>query len=114
MLDIDLREFTFFRRWVNIVDASLLVLYDAVLDVVGDTHQKGESMRRLLLLTSVSFWVASLVLVPAALAFGQTATPTPTAPGLPGTGGAGGVALVAAALLLGVGILSYAIFRNRS
>ncbi len=82
--------------------------------MVGDTPRKGESMRRLLLLTSVSFWVAGLVLVPAALAFGQTATPTPTASPLPGTGGAGGVALVAAALLLGVGILSFAIFRNRS
>jgi hypothetical protein len=71
-------------------------------------------MRRLLLLTSVSFWVAGLVLVPVALAFGQTATPTPTSVALPGTGGAGGVALVGAALLLGTGILSFAIFRNRS
>ena len=82
--------------------------------MVGDKPRKGESMRRLLVLTSVSFWVAGLVLVPAALAFGQTATPTPAASPLPGTGGAGGVALVAAALLLGVGILSFAIFRNRS
>jgi LPXTG-motif cell wall-anchored protein len=84
--------------------------------MVGDTPRKGESMRRLLVLTSVSFWVAGLVLVPVALAFGQTATPTPTptATALPGTGGAGGVALVAAALLLGAGILSFAIFRNRS
>ena len=82
--------------------------------MVGDTPRKGESMRRLLVLTSVSFWVAGLVLVPVALAFGQTATPTPAAGALPGTGGAGGVALVAAALLLGVGILSFAIFRNRS
>jgi hypothetical protein len=82
--------------------------------MVGDTPRKGESMRRLLLLTSVSFWVAGLVLVPVALAFGQTATPTPTPGALPGTGGVGGVALVAVALLLGAGILSFAIFRNRS
>jgi hypothetical protein len=51
-----------------------------------------------------------LVLAPVALA--QSPTPTPTPTPLPGSGGPS-ILLPAAALLLGSGVLTYAILRRR-
>ncbi len=66
-------------------------------------------MKRAILLATFVL-VLMLVLAPVALA--QTPTPTPTPAPLPGSGGPS-IALPAAALLLGSGILTYAILRRR-
>ena len=66
-------------------------------------------MKRAMLLATFVL-VLMLVLAPVALA--QTPTPTPTPAPLPGSGGPS-IALPAAALLLGSGILTYAILRRR-
>jgi hypothetical protein len=67
-------------------------------------------MKRAIFLVTIAL-VLMLMLAPVALA--QTPTPTPTpAPGLAPSGGPA-LALPAAALLLGSGILTYAILRRR-
>jgi hypothetical protein len=66
-------------------------------------------MKRAILMATFVL-VLMLVLAPVALA--QSPTPTPTPAPLPGSGGPS-IALPAAALLLGSGILTYAILRRR-
>ena len=66
-------------------------------------------MKRAILLAT---FVLVLMLVLAPVALGQSPTPTPTPAPLPGSGGPS-IALPAAALLLGSGILTYAILRRR-
>jgi hypothetical protein len=66
-------------------------------------------MKRAIFLATLVL-VLMLVLAPVALA--QTPTPTPSPAPLPGSGGPS-IALPAAALLLGSGILTYAILRRR-
>jgi len=90
-------------------------------------------VRRLLLLTSLSL-VLALMLAPMAFAQDSTATATPTATitptatptvaakaqygggkkvvVLPKTGGASGIALLAGALLVSGGVMSFALFRR--
>jgi hypothetical protein len=69
-------------------------------------------MKRAIFLATLVL-VLMLVLAPVALAQTPTPTPTPTpAPGLAPSGGPA-LALPAAALLLGSGILTYAILRRR-
>ena len=72
-------------------------------------------MKRLLVLTSLAL-VAALIFAPAVLAQEATTLTTSPTPGLPPTGGirGGGFALLAAALLLGAGVLSAAVLRRRS
>ena len=70
-------------------------------------------MKRALFLATLVL-VLMLVLAPVALA--QTPTPTPSPTPLPGSGGppiGSSIALPAAALLIGSGILTYAILRRR-
>jgi hypothetical protein len=71
----------------------------------GGIKQKEDWMKRAIFLAMLVL-VFMLVLAPVALA--QTPTPAP----LPGTGGSS-IALPAAALLLGSGVLTYAILRRR-
>jgi hypothetical protein len=67
-------------------------------------------MKRAILLTTVAL-LAMLVFAPVVLAQGTTAMETTGAP-LPGSGGPS-ILLPAAALLLGSGVLTYAILRRR-
>jgi hypothetical protein len=71
-------------------------------------------MKRAMFLATLVF-VLVLVLAPVALAQSPSPSPTPT-PGLAPSGGppiGSAIALPAAALLLGSGILTYAILRRR-
>jgi hypothetical protein len=72
-------------------------------------EEKEDWMKRAIFLATLVL-VLMLVLAPVALAQSPTATPSP-AP-LPGSGGPS-IALPAAALLLGSGVLTYAILRRR-
>jgi hypothetical protein len=58
-------------------------------------------------------FVLVLILVLAPVALAQTPTPTPPLPGAGGMPLGSAIALPAAALLLGAGILTYAIVRRR-
>jgi hypothetical protein len=71
-------------------------------------------MKRLLMLTALALG-AALIFAPAVLAQEETTLMTTATPGLPPTGGlsGSGFALMAAALLLGAGILSAAVLRRR-
>jgi membrane associated rhomboid family serine protease len=71
-------------------------------------------MKRLLVLTALAL-VAALIFAPAVLAQEETTLMTTATPGLPPTGGisGSGFALMAAALLLGAGIVSAAVVRRR-
>ena len=82
--------------------------------VDGEPREEG-FVKRLLVLTSLAL-VAALTFAPAVLAQEETTLMTTATPGLPPTGGLsdGGFALLAAALLLGAGILSAAVLRRRS
>jgi len=71
--------------------------------------EKEDWMKRTIFLATLVL-VLLLVLAPVALA--QTPAATPKAAPLPGTGGSS-FALPAAALLLGSGVLTYAILRRR-
>ena len=72
-------------------------------------------MKRVILLATMVALVAMLALAPVALAQGTMATPTPTSSPsakVPPSGGPA-ILLPAAALLLGSGVLTYAILRRR-
>ena len=71
-------------------------------------------MKRVILLATMVALVAMLALAPMALAQGTTmsAGAGTTTPGVPSSGGPA-ILLPAAALLLGSGILTYAILRRR-
>jgi hypothetical protein len=76
--------------------------------------QKEDWMKRIIFLATVVALVAMLALAPMALAQGTTVmgTGSPTPGGVPESGGPA-ILLPAAALLLGSGILTYAILRRR-
>ena len=71
-------------------------------------------MKRVILLATVAALVAMLALAPMALAQGTTmmSAAGSSAPSVPNSGGPA-ILLPAAALLLGSGILTYAILRRR-
>ena len=75
--------------------------------------QKEDWMKRIIILATMVALVAMLALAPMALAQDTTmmGTGSPT-PGVPDSGGPA-ILLPAAALLLGSGILTYAILRRR-
>jgi hypothetical protein len=79
----------------------------------GENRAETEDwMKRAIFLAT---FVLVLMLVLASVALAQSPTPTPTPP-LPGAGGmplGSAIALPVAALLLGAGILTYAILRRR-
>jgi uncharacterized BrkB/YihY/UPF0761 family membrane protein len=80
-------------------------------------QQKEDWMKRFIVLATMVALVAMLALAPMALAQGSTmmspmATGSPTAGAVPESGGPA-ILLPAAALLLGSGILTYAILRRR-
>jgi uncharacterized BrkB/YihY/UPF0761 family membrane protein len=76
-------------------------------------RQKEDWMKRVILLATVAALVAMLALAPMALAQGTTMMGTGSpSPGVPPSGGPA-ILLPAAALLLGSGILTYAILRRR-
>jgi hypothetical protein len=75
-----------------------------------DGVEKEDWMKRAIFLTMVAL-LAMLVFAPVALAQGTTAMEATGAP-LPGSGGPS-ILLPAAALLLGSGVLTYAILRRR-
>jgi hypothetical protein len=75
----------------------------------GRSRKKEDWMKRAIFLVTIAL-VLMLMLAPVALA--QTPTPTP-APGKLAPSGGPALALPAAALLLGSGILTYAVLRRR-
>ena len=81
--------------------------------VDGEPREEG-FVKRLLVLTSLAL-VAALIFAPAVLAQEETTLMTSPTPGLPPTGGISGgeLALLAAALVLGAGVLSAAVLRRR-
>jgi hypothetical protein len=80
--------------------------------IAGRSRKKEDWMKRAIFLVTIAL-VLMLMLAPVALA--QTPTPEAAATPTPGLAPSGGpaLALPAAALLLGSGILTYAILRRR-
>jgi hypothetical protein len=94
--------------------ANVLPCTNLAYEREGDNRAEKEDWMKRAIFLATFVLVLMLVLAPVALA--QSPTPTPSPTPLPGAGGmplGSAIALPAAALLLGAGILTYAILRRR-